>query len=329
MKVRELYDHVAQLGFEDNMQEYDKHFVLTANRALFQVSALRPETRSIIIHHEPLDNMISNATGLFTPQKKVQDVIFMADGAKSYYFEAIGNGTCAIEWFVPDTESEDDVPSDNHPPRYIGPDDTGTWYPCASPISISTKTYQAFRGFFKHDGAFINGRVRLRFTGDYVFFFKNVALYQYILGDAIADIPAFLPTTSYDVSDMTTDFLRFCDSPIVDDASHECLNTSEYDIENETCICLPYDKPGSYKVEYYRKPNLIVDDGDSAHCDDKIDLAEDLCEILPLLIASFVWADDEPAKSEYYYTIYNAQAAIVVANARRVKPAQYRSTYGW
>ena len=97
MKVCELYDHVAQLGFEDNLLEYDRHFVLTANRALYEVAALRPQTGSVLVHHEPLENMINNSS--FAPLKKTDDIIFTEDGAKAFYFEALGHGTCHVERF--------------------------------------------------------------------------------------------------------------------------------------------------------------------------------------------------------------------------------------
>ena len=307
MKVCELYDHVAQLGFEDTMLEYDKHFVLTANRSLYEVASLRPQTGSILIHHEPMENMITNFS--FAPQKKTDDIVFMEDGAKAFYFEACGLGTCHVEKY---NES------------------TGTFTDCFAPIAINSKGhYTAYRGFIKYDNNFVEGEVRLRFTGNYVYYIRNVALYEYILSDEVNDIPAFEPYTKYDVSAMCSDFLTFCRPPIEDDEEHKFLSGVDYDLENDRVILLPYDKPGVYKVRYNRKPLPIANDGDPANNESVIDLDEDLCQLLPLRIAAFVWADDEDAKAQYYLAQYNAQAALIMAQTRNAAPVQYRNTYGW
>ena len=307
MRVCELYDHVAQLGFEDTMLEYDRHFVLTANRALYEVAVLRPQTGSVLVHHEPLENMINNSS--FAPLKKIDDIIFMEDGAKAFYFEAYGIGSCHVEKY---NES------------------TGTWTDCYAPIAInSPNTYTAYRNFFKYDNEFVEGQVRLRFTGDYVFYVRNVAIYQYLLGANAADIPAYEPYTAYDISAMAPDFLTLYKPPIVDDGTHDYLSGNEYDVENGRVVQLPYGKPGVYKIRYNRKPTAIADDGDPAHNTAVIDLDEDLCQLLPCLIAAFVWADDEDAKAQYYLAQYNAQAALIMAKTRNTEPVQYKNTYGW
>ena len=310
MKVCELYDHVAQLGFEDDLLEYDKHFVLTANRSLFEVAALRPQVGSVLIHHEPLENLIKDT---FAPQKKIDEVIFSADGAKAFYFEVCGTGEVYVEWF--NTTS-------------------GEWTNCypggQSKISFATGgSFAAFRGHFKYDGAFCTGEVRLRFAGDYVYSYRNVALYRNLMGALETDIPACEAYTAYDMSILANKFLSLCRPPIVDDGTHKYLTGGEYDIENDRIILLPYDQPGVYKIRYNRQPAKIEDDGDPAHNEADIDLDEDLCELLPLLIAAYVWADDEDAKAQYYLNNYNQQAAIIMAKARNTTPVRFRDTNGW
>ena len=309
MKVCELYDHVAQLGFEDTMLEYDRHFILSANRALFEVASLRPQTSHVLIHHEPMENMIKNYS--FAPVKKMSDIVYTADGAKAFYFEACGYGYCHVE-------------------RCREVDNVWVWEDCYAPIAISSPgTYMPFRNFITVDSNFVNGEVRLRFTGDYTFYVRNAALYEEILGPNVSDIPAFEPFTSYDVPMMADDFLRLYKPPIVDDGTHAYLRGSEYDIENGKAILLPYDKPGVYKVRYIRKPAPIVDTESPATLQDVIDLDEDLCQLMPLLIAAYVWADDEDAKAQYYLSQYQQQAALIRATEAKSEPVQYRSTYGW
>ena len=344
------------------MLEYDRHFVLTANRALFEVSALRPQTGHVLVHHEPLENMIGNST--FEPMKKIDDVVFTEDGAKAFYFEAIGTGVCHVEHFNVGqiaTFMAIKGKTNSDMAELLGMDlslfnkkmsgaegkkfssievDTmcdilkisynDLFTDCFAPITINSPgRYTAYRNFIKYDDNFIDGEVRLRFTGDYVYFIRNVAMYEHIMSGNVADIPAFEPFTEYDISAMADNFLALGKPPIVDDATHAYLNGSEYDMENGRIILLPYDRPGVYKVRYTKKPTPIADDGAPAENQANIDLDEDLCQLLPYLIAAFVWADDEDAKAQYYLQQYKAQEALILATQRNPEPVPYRNTYGW
>ena len=54
MTVSQLYNSVAQLGFEDSLEEDDR-FIFAANRALLQVNAIRPVTSAYVINHKPME----------------------------------------------------------------------------------------------------------------------------------------------------------------------------------------------------------------------------------------------------------------------------------
>ena len=59
MKVNELYSQVAQLGFLGSLErDANNRFYYAANRAMLQISALRPTIKSITIKHNPFANMI-------------------------------------------------------------------------------------------------------------------------------------------------------------------------------------------------------------------------------------------------------------------------------
>jgi hypothetical protein len=45
--------------------------------------------------------------------------------------------------------------------------------------------------------------------------------------------------------------------------------------------------------------------------DDEIDLDEDICQILPLLVASYVWLDDEEEKSSVYRSLFYREAESI------------------
>ena len=62
MTIKELYDSVAQLGFETSLEDNDR-FYLAVNRAIIQINRLRPKTKVYALSHFPIDNLLGNDTG--------------------------------------------------------------------------------------------------------------------------------------------------------------------------------------------------------------------------------------------------------------------------
>ena len=93
-------------------------------------------------------------------------------------------------------------------------------------------------------------------------------------------------------------------------------------------ILLPYNQSGVFKVLYKRRPAPIVNNGEM---DDKteIDLDVELCALLPVLIAAYVWIDDEPQKSEYYKYLYSERAAEIERKGKDTSPVIIKSSNGW
>ena len=305
MTVSELYNSVAQLGFETSLED-DARFYFAANRALLQVNAIRPAVKSYVINHKPLTNMLSDSA--FTPIEKVDELVFEGKDAKAYYFEADGNGTALIELFDEQLKK---------------------WRGISTETLIKGPGFTAYYGFFKDGKDNVSGRVRLRFTGEYLYSVKNVALYKHVYSGNEEDIPAYEPFTRYDMSVLAPDFLAL-DSPCVSlENSTVELRSGEWGVENERIILLPYDAKGVYKVQYKRKPQEL-DVTDSPDTDDtKLELDEDLAALLPLLVASYVWVDDEPEKAQYYGALYKENAIEIERRHRIHKPAVYEDVTGW
>ena len=307
MKVSELYRQVAQLGFEETLESGDR-FYYTLNRALLQVNAIRPAISSYVINHRALKNLLSDST--LSPIERSEDLCFEATDAKSFYFEADGNGTLYID-------------------RYID----GAWEIIGNNIgfkSTSKGRFEPVKGFIKKDGdEFVSGRVRLRFVGEYLYHLKNVAMYSHVYSDEENDIPAFGAFTSYDMRTLAGDFLSFDSPPIKADNDLVTLNQG-YRIEGSSTVVLPNDAEGCYKVLYKRKPAAINFNEDPAEDDERdIDLDAELCEILPLLMAAYIWLEDEPEKAAFYLNLYRERAADIELRTNIPKPAIIRSANGW
>ena len=48
-----------------------------------------------------------------------------------------------------------------------------------------------------------------------------------------------------------------------------------------------------------------------------------------MLIAAYVWIDDEPQKSEYYKYLYSERAAEIERKGKDISPVIIKSSNGW
>lgn len=300
MRVSEIYEATAKLGFEDSLEDH-KAFYYALNRAVLQVNAIRPRIASYEIFHRPLLNCVPEA------ERAVREVFakceFSALGAKAYCFEAMGEGYYEVwveangEWIMRKAEN------------------------------FSESGFTAFRGFFKdEEDNFVTGEVKLVLGGDYVFTVRGVALYENVYGAEIEKIPVFSEYSRYDLSSLTSDFLSFEEKPIELDGY--TVMSGEYDIENESTVVLPYYKRGIFKVKYRRRPAPIKYGETPEEDDTVIDLDDELASLLPSLVAAYVWLDDEPSKAQIYMSLYQERAMDVERRIKNVKPAAY-VTNGW
>lgn len=304
MRVSELYKQVAQLGFENSLED-DNRFYYAANRALLQVNSIRPAISAYVINHKPMANLVKEST--FSPIERSEDLCFEATDAKAYYFEADGNGTLYIENQAPDSNQ---------------------WVIIGTQKLVSSRRFLPYQGFVKKDGAFTTGQIRLRFAGEFLYSVKNVAMYRHIYSNSEADIPAYEPYTRYDISTLVPDFLSLNSPPISEDENYERLNQN-YDVEGGKVILLPYSVEGCFKVLYKRKPKEIENTGLASEDEAVIDLDEELCSILPVLIASYVWVEDEPTMAEYYLSLYRERAMDIERRIRNATPVAIKNKNGW
>lgn len=305
MTIKELYDSVAQLGFETSLEDNDR-FYLAVNRAIIQINRLRPKTKVYELSHFPIDNLLGNDKG--EPVSNDDEaLIFVADGAKAYYFECNGNGTLIIE-------------------KNIAGDE---WAVIGSETLMSADgSFTKYRGFIKDGSEFYTGTVRLRFAGEYILWVKNVAMYDKLRSGKVTDIPDFSEYVAYDFASLANDFASFVRPPIADAGQNKgFVLDSDYFVSGDATLLIPASVKGSYSVRYNKKIASINQDENAETTN--IDLDDDLCAILPNLVAAYIWVDDEPTKAEYYLSLYREQAAEIYATAKKLEPVVYRNRNGW
>lgn len=303
MRVAELYAQTALLGFEPSL-EYTDAFYYAANRALMQINALRPRIGEYeIFRYLPKNHVCAG----FAPMVRESDICFEAQGVKSYCFFAKGKGTLFIEM------------------------KRGSAWSLIGERELDSKDFAVYRGFIKADGEFTDETVRLRFAAhteaEYVYFVKCVAMYASLLGEGEADIPTYEEWTVYDMPTLADDFLAFDAPPKRADGSE--LESGEYGIDGGKRLLLPYSARGVFKILYRRRPTPLEDTGEPENDVTEIDLDEELCALLPNLIAAYVWADDEPDKAQYYLTLYRERAQEIERRDKNYAPIKIINKSGW
>lgn len=303
MKISELYDAVAKLGFMDSLEDISAFFG-AANRAMLQINALRPLTAILEIYHRGCENLAVGATHDIISHLD-EDVVFECSGrAKAYYFEVCGTGRCVIEIY----DSERDK-----------------WE--KRPVDFSTKIFEPRRDFIKdEDGKFMDKPVRLRFQGEYAYQIRNVALWGTLYSPEESDIPAFTEYVRYDLRDLAEGFIELADNPFI---SSFTRLTDRYIFESESVLLLPPDVAREVKIKYKKRPRVLVYADNPASDDEEIELDPELAELLPLLTAVYVLQDEGDGKSEYYLNLYHERVGEIEMRKRSREGGRYENVTGW
>lgn len=305
MTIKELYSSVAQLGFETTL-ESDERFFFAVNRAIMQVNRVKPLTSIYKLNHFPLENLIEG--NQYEPVcKNKEALIFVAEAARSYYFECNGNGLAIVE---KSTDGEE-------------------WITIGD-ITLSSPDgrFVEYKGFILEGANPVDDKVRIRFIGDYLYYVQNVAMYGSLLSTQTKDIPVYARNITYNIASLTNDFMGFVCPPIADaKRSTSFVLNQDYFIEEESKILIPASVKGVFEICYNRRPREATSEG--MEKGELIDLCDELCAILPNLVASYIWVDDEPEKAQYYLSLYREQVAEISALKKDMRPFVYRNKTGW
>jgi hypothetical protein len=306
MKISELYNAVAKLGFMDSLEDISAFFG-AANRAMLQINALRPLTAILEIYHRGCENLAVGATHDIIMHTDSEITIDCTSGsAKAYYFEVNGCGRCNVEVYN-SGESRWEIIKE---------------------IGFDTKSFAPKSGFFKdEDGEFVTSPVRLRFIGDYVYQIRNAALWGVLYSGNEEDIPAFTEYVRYDLREIAEGFIELADNPFI---SSFTRITDDYIFESGAVLLLPRETARDVKIKYRKRPRMLVyndhPEDDNAQ---EIDLDPELAELMPLLTAVYVLADEGDGKSEYYMQLYRERAAEIEIRKRSRDGASYENVTGW
>lgn len=181
-------------------------------------------------------------------------------------------------------------------------------------LSFENENHRRFCGFL------LGGEVSLCFEGEMEYTVFDLALWDSKTSNKREDIPEGQPFVRYDLKALIPDFLRLDDKPFFD--------TVPKDIKTEDMwhITLPRTTEGCFPIRYRKKRQEITEDTPP---DTLLPLDEDLCQLLPLLVAEELCLDTDKDKAAYYHSLYREQAREIMAEPLPYTPTVYISHNNW
>ena len=300
MKVSELYNAVALLGFEHDIDE-EETFYPALNTALHDIFRIVPRVKRAVLAHYPPTNLVAD-TGKTLYGGEV--LSYSAEGAKSYYIEISGKGTITLIGHTDDSEAS------------FGENSGALW---DNPYAYSVK-----RGFIKNIKGKFPGVAGIKITAETVCRIKCIALYSELQSANVEDIPAPSPYVKYNLVRFVEDFAKLHTPPVWINGE-ERSTVRDYIVEDDTSLSLPRAQGGDVELQYIPKIHeYTVNDGKR-----ELDVPDDYITALKLLIASYVWLDDNASRAQYYKGLYNEEIALIAAKHRDLNPVRYESINNW
>lgn len=176
-----------------------------------------------------------------------------------------------------------------------------------------------FSGMERLHKGFLHGEGRLEFIGNYSYTVYDIAIFDEIRSGNENDIPVICDFLEYDLREHTDDFLAFSSPP-----------ENEFGIPiTNASVCggkmrVPIDYSGKIRLLYKAAPANI-----SGEPDEELTLPDGCEHLLALLVASYVWLDDDSDKAQYYMNLYREAMAAVKFYNRAELDSSYQDVIGW
>lgn len=212
------------------------------------------------ITHAPIKNTLSEDTSSIKTHLPGTDFSITLTNAQATFFEVTYPGQVMIE------ESNDN----------------GTSYSMIETINVpsTAKSFVEYKRLISPSSP--TNIIRLRFTGNYIYSFRNYVLYSYTWPTE-AEVQQFRSWFEYD---LPSDYFDM-NSVFAKKDSRQYSPYINYIITPDKKIAINrYDSPLELLVSYWRRPNLLTFTGVAATDDAQtIDLTDDAAIIIPWFVA--------------------------------------------
>lgn len=176
-----------------------------------------------------------------------------------------------------------------------------------------------FSGIESVHKGFLYGEGNLEFLGNYSYTVYDLAIFDEIPSSNENDIPVLSDFVEYDIKGTTLDFLSFASPP-----ENECGVAIPGASVCGGKMRIPADYTGRIRLIYKAAPISIV-----GGADEELILPDGCEHLLSLLVASYVWLDDDAEKAQYYMNLYREGVAAVKFYDRACLNTAYKDVIGW
>jgi len=268
-----------------------------ANEALeLLATAGKYLVKNVTIVHNPVENIIANASSKEVIQILKGKRVFEGEGAHSYYIEVSGIGK--IEIYVGGILTEE--------------------------IEVDSNTlFTQYKGLI---GNVDEEKVQIAVITDYPMAVRNVALYRATYPTA-DDVPMFRDKIPYYMPDLAEDFYMLDIQGIFYTGAYsDYIQVSTFYQEGDKTLVLPYDMAGSFTVYYLAYPPYF-----SAETEDEYELplAPEVVALMPLYMASQLYKDDDNGIATSYRNEFEVAFERLKNSANKSSIKEFTSISGW
>lgn len=167
---------------------------------------------------------------------------------------------------------------------------------------------------------YLHGEGHLLSSGETPFAISRLIVFDRLCVPSEKDIPLAGEGGVRDMKKICPDFLAFISEPtdISGKPIHGCTLSAAF-------IKMPESFSGEIAVDYRRAPREMTPED----AEEEIELPEPLISLLPLLMASEIYLDGEPERSQYFAALYRDGMERAKRSLRDFSPGEYRDVLGW
>lgn len=289
---------------DSNQKDYILKMPFLFDTAQKQVAQQKKIIKAFKISHDKPTNQLQNPAYQFDIVQRMQgtDLIYQATGSLAYYFEVDDVADIRIE------ECTDPV--------------NGVWTVLQTiSNTLNAGQFTAYKGLIQTQNTANN--IRIRFSGDYAYNVRNIALYNYAFS-SIDRIPAY---QRYALYTMPVDFFQL--NKVVLKGQYNNGQSYEYTTdfywEQRNVIAISWFEVGEYSIEYSAFPADITNATLMTY---DLENTPDAQECYPFFVASQLLANEQGKRnvSVTLYTIFQNMLANLdnrTANA----PGMVKNTF--
>ena len=283
--------------------DYNFKIQQITNESIYELASTTAKIpKTFFIPHNPIKNALSDDTSSIKQHLPNIDFSIVLLNARATFFEATGPATIVIE------QSSD-----------------GVTYSAIETITIASTvtTFTEYKRLITP--TLPTNTVRLRFTGGFLYLFRNFVLYPYSFPTE-ADVPQHSPWWRVNTP---SDFLDLNYVEIRRDARQFVPYSNMIKTPENELFYNRFEGPCEFLVRYWRKPTLLTFTNVQA-TDDAfvIDLRADAALILPYNIAGTIQNSEEAGRGDGYLNMYREKRLNLISSTAS-RTGNLSNLYSW